>query len=161
MDAYTVSFFGHRIIDNPIAVKRALEAHVQKLLTEKSHVVFLVGRDGDFDQLVSSVVRRCKRTLRGDNSALVWVMPYLTAEYRDNEASLQAYYDEIEICETAANKHFKAAFQERNRAMVDRSDLAVFCVQRQSGGAGQTMRYAKKKGIPCINLSCAATEKSL
>lgn len=74
------------------------------------------------------------------------------ADYRDNEEAFQQYYDEIEICECAAGGHFKGAFQARNRSMIDRSDLAVFWVQRQNGGAWQTMRYAKKQGIPCINL---------
>lgn len=37
--------------------------------------------------------------------------------------------------------------------MVDRSDLVVFFVQHESGGAWQTMKYAKRKGIPRINLN--------
>lgn len=158
MKEFTVSFFGHRVIDEPFAVERALEKVIRNLLAEKEYVSFLVGRDGDFDQLVSSVVRRCKRTVRGDNSALVWVMPYLSAEFRNNEESFRAYYDEIEICGGSATGHFKAAHQIRNRAMVDRSDLIVFCVQREHGGAWQTMRYAKKQGVPCINLNSKLTE---
>ena len=37
--------------------------------------------------------------------------------------------------------------------MVDRSNLIVFCIQHESGGAWQTMKYAKKQGKPCINLN--------
>ena len=44
------------------------------------YIEFLVGRDGEFDQLVSSTIRRCKRTIRDDNSSLVLVLPYMTAE---------------------------------------------------------------------------------
>ena len=109
--------------------------------------------DGEFDQLVSSTIRRCKREYRSDNSAHIWVLPYLTAEYRDNEESFRDYYDEIEVCEAAAGSHYKNAHQTRNRAMVDRSDLVVFCIQHASGGAWQTMKYAKKQGKPCINLN--------
>ena len=85
MNTYTVSFFGHRYIDNPFPIEKALEELIGSLLRSKEYVEFLVGRNGDFDQLVSSSVRRCKRAIRDDNSALVWVMPYETAEYRDNE----------------------------------------------------------------------------
>ena len=152
MNPYTVSFFGHRVIENPTAAEQSLEKLLRTLLLEKEYLVFLVGRNGDFDQLVSSTVRRCKRTVRADNSALVWVMHSNTAEYRNNEESFRSYYDEIELCEAAAGKHFKAAFQIRNRSMVDRSDLVVFFVRQNSGGAWQTMRYAKKLGIPCMNL---------
>lgn len=153
MEIYTVSLFGHRQVNDPFAVDRKLETIVRELLTEKEYVEFLVGRDGEFDQLVSSAVRRCKRAIRDDNSALVWVMPYETAEYRDNEDAFQNYYDEVEVCGASAGSHFKGAHQKRNREMVDRSDLVVFFVERETGGAYQTMRYAEKNGKRYINLA--------
>lgn len=153
LNTYTVSFFGHRIIEDPLLMEQRLETLIRKLLKEKEYVEFLVGRDGEFDQIVSSTIRRCKRTIRDDNSAHVWVLPYPTADFRDNEESFRQYYDEIEICEAAADCHFKSAHQKRNRAMVDRSDLIVFCIQRESGGAWQTMKYAAKQNKPYINLN--------
>ena len=153
MNTYTVSFFGHRMIVNALEIENRLDQLIRTLVREHEHVEFLVGRDGEFDQLVSSTIRRCKRECRSNNSAHIWVMPYVTAEYRDNEESFRNYYDEIEVCETAAVGHNKNAHQTRNRAMVDRSDLVVFCIQNASGGAWQTMKYTKKQGKPCINLN--------
>ena len=152
MNLYAVSFFGHRQIDNVFVIEQRLEMMIRKLLVSKEYVEFLVGRDGEFDQLVASTVRRCKRAIRDDNSALILVLPYATAEYRNNEQSFHEYYDEIEICTESAEKHFKSAHQTRNRSMVDRSDLVVFCVQRPCGGAYQTMRYASKLGLKSIHL---------
>lgn len=152
MNTFTVSFFGHRIIDNALEIENRLEQLIRTLLSEYEYVEFLVGRDGKFDQLVSSVIRRCKREYRSNNSAHIWMLPYITAEFRDNEESFRDYYDEIEVCEAAAMGHYKNAHQTRNRAMVDRSDLVVFCIQHTSGGAWQTMKYAKKQGKPYINL---------
>lgn len=126
---------------------------IRELLISKEYVEFLVGRDGDFDQLVSSTVRRCKRVVRDDNSTLVWVMPYETAEYRDNEKSFHDYYDNVEICGASAGGHFKGAHQTRNREMIDRSDLVVFCVEHETGGAYKTMCYTKKCGKCIVNLS--------
>ena len=37
--------------------------------------------------------------------------------------------------------------------MVDRSDLVVFFVERDKGGAYQTMKYAKKQGKEIINIA--------
>lgn len=153
MQIFTVSFFGHRQITNVMEMEKRLEPLIRTLLHEKEYVEFLVGRDGEFDQLVSSTVRRCKCMIRDDNSSFVWVMPYLTAEFRDNEESFRQYYDEIEVCSDAAGTHYKNAHQTRNRVMVDRSDLVVFCIQQVSGGAWQTMKYAKKRGIPYINIA--------
>jgi len=152
MNMYAVSFFGHRQIDNVFVIEERLETMIREFLLSKEYVEFLVGRDGEFDQLVASTVRRCKRTVRDDNSALVLVLPYTTAEYRNNEQSFHAYYDEIEVCTESAEKHFKLAHQTRNRSMVDRSDLVVFCVEHNSGGAYQTMQYAKKANANIINL---------
>ena len=115
------------------------------LLLEKEYVEFLVGRNGDFDQIVSSAVKRQQRRVRDDNSALILLLPYPTAELRDNLENFEAYYDEIELCSAAAGIHPKGAIQIRNRQMVDRSDLVVFCVNHSSGGAYQTLRYAQKK----------------
>ncbi len=159
MDTYTVSFFGHRYIDNPFPIEKALEELIGSLLRSKEYVEFLVGRNGDFDQLVSSAIRRAKRTVRSDNSSHVWVLPYATAEYRNHPEDYHAYYDEVEICEAAAGSHFKAAIQARNRAMVNRSHLVVFCIDHHSGGAWQTFQYAQQQGIPCINLHTAALEE--
>ena len=149
----TVSCFGHRVIEKPFAVERRLETLICELLTSHGYVEFLVGRDGDFDLLVSSVISRCKRTVRADNSAHVWVLPYATAQFRDNEEFFQDYYDEIEICANSAAAHYKRAYQIRNREMADRSDLIVFCVSRKNGGAWQTMQYAQKQDIPYRNIS--------
>ncbi len=153
MNQYTVSFFGHRIIEDPLLIEQRLEILIRKLLVEKEYVEFLVGRDGEFDQLVSSTIRRCKRTIRNDNSTHVWVLPYPTADFRNNEDAYRNYYDEIEICDTSASCHFKGAYQTRNREMVNRSDMVVFCIQHESGGAWQTLKYAKKQQIPCINVN--------
>ena len=68
MQLFTVSFFGHRQIDNFVEIELLLEKLIRGLMLSKEYIEFLVGRDGDFDQLVSSTVLRCKRTVRDDNS---------------------------------------------------------------------------------------------
>lgn len=144
MKMITVSFFGHRYLDDTIHAERELEKLIRKLLLEKEYVEFLVGRDGDFDIVVASVIRRMKRTVRSDNSSLVWVLPYETADYRENRKAYEEYFDVIEVCDSSAGVHPKSAFQTRNRSMVDRSDLTVFCIDHEAGGAWQTLCYAQK-----------------
>ena len=149
MEVYTVSFFGHRRIYDPIRIERQLEGIVRELLLTKQYVEFLVGRDGDFDILVASVIRRCKRQYRSDSSSLVLVLPYIRADFHDNEESYREYFDEIEIF---SGTHYKSAFQQRNRDMVNRSHLAIFAVNKTEGGAYSTMKYATAQGMEIINL---------
>ncbi len=153
LDIYTVSFFGHRQIENVFAIEKRLDEIIRPLLLEKEYVEFLVGRDGEFDLLAASTIKRLKRVLRDDNSALVWVLPYPTAEYRDYEADFATYYDEIEVYPESAAAHFKSAFQIRNRWMVDRSNLVICYVERPNGGAFQTLRYARKRRKSIINIA--------
>ena len=150
---YTVSFFGHRIIEDFNRAEAKAEALIRELILQKEYVEFLVGRGGDFDQIVSSAVKRLQRRIRADNSSLVWVLPYPTAELRNNGEGFSASYDEIEICDAAENNHPKRAYQIRNQQMVDRSNLVIFDVDHCSGGAYQTMRYAQKQGKQVINLA--------
>ena len=59
MDIYTVSFFGHRRIGSEsVALEGRLEAEIRCLLDSKPYVEFLVGRNGDFDLLVSPSVEK-------------------------------------------------------------------------------------------------------
>ena len=112
-----------------------------------------MGRNGEFDQCVSSTVLRVRKNVRDDNSALVLVLPYPTAEYLNNENYFHEYYTDIEISHAASVAHPKSAIQIRNREMVDRADLVICYVESNHGGAWQTVEYALKQGKMVINLS--------
>ncbi len=153
MEVYTVTFFGHRNIDNSSQIEDRLDIIIKKLIREKTYVEFLVGRNGEFDQYVSSAIIRAKKKYRDDNSFHVLVLPYATAEYLNNVRSFEGYYDEVEICQESAHAHFKSAIQIRNRKMVDRADLIICCIDHELGGAYQTIRYAQKQKKNIINLA--------
>ena len=94
MDIYTVSFFGHRYIEQGALIEERLDTMLHDLITQKEYVEFLIGRDGEFDLLASSVIKRCIKKYGRGNTSLVLVLPYMRAEYRDNEAAFLDYYDE-------------------------------------------------------------------
>ena len=111
---YTVCFFGHRYIDDFRTVEQKIEFLISKLLNEHEYVEFLVGRDGEFDQLVTSAILRCRKRLDTTNCSVTWVMPYLKADYVKNSESYDNYYDSIEVCEQSAKAHPKSAIQIRS-----------------------------------------------
>ena len=153
MEMYTVSFFGHREVERTAEIERRLEKLLHDLIMQKQYVEFLVGRDGEFDLLAASAIRRAVKQYGCGNTSLILVLPYMKAEYRDNEQSYLDYYDEVEICADSSEVHYKSAIQVRNRCMVDRSDLVVCCIQHKGGGAYRTMQYAKKQGKQVRNLA--------
>lgn len=153
MELFTVAFFGHRYIDNPFKLEEILDRHIRKLLCDKEYVEFLIGRNGEFDQCVASTVRKVKRNYRDDNSELVLVLPYATAEYLNNEESFEDYYDVIEVSYKASMAHPKSAIQIRNKEMVDRANLIICFIEETSGGAYKTIEYAKKQNRTIINIA--------
>ena len=153
LNIYTVAFFGHRYIDNLFKVEELLEEQIRKLINEKEYVDFLVGRNGDFDQCASSTVLRVRKNVRDDNSSLILVLPYPTAEYLNNEEYFHDYYSDVDISYAASKAHPKSAIQIRNREMVDKADLIICFIEKEEGGAWQTLKYAKDKEKAIINLT--------
>ena len=153
LEIFTVAFFGHRYIDNPLKVEELLEEQIRKLINEKEYVDFVVGRNGEFDQCVSSTVLRVRKNVRDDNSALVLVLPYVTAEYLNNEEYFHDYYTDIEISYSASMAHPKSAIQIRNREMVDRASLIICYIEENTGGAWQSVKYAIEQEKRIINLA--------
>ena len=64
LNIYTVAFFGHRYIDNTLQIEEQLEKYIYKLIEGNEYVDFVVGRNGDFDRLVSSTVTRIRKNYR-------------------------------------------------------------------------------------------------
>ena len=68
MEIYTVSFFGHRQLDDFMGAARRLEKLIRELLAEREYVEFLVGRNGDFAQLAASTVLRPIRSTKANTA---------------------------------------------------------------------------------------------
>ena len=109
MEIYTVSFFGHRLVERASEIEVRLEILLHDLITQKEYVEFLIGRDGEFDLLAASSIRRAVKHYGCDNTSLILVLSYMKAEYRDNELSYLDYYDEVEICVESSEAHYKSA----------------------------------------------------
>ena len=125
MEMYTVSFFGHRIIDDLNKVQNELENIISKIVSEHEYVQFLVGRDGDFDIIAASAVRKVKKILFIDNVDLNLVLPYMRAEISNNIEYMLDYYNDIQVDDDARKAHFKAAIKIRNQNMVKKSQLVI------------------------------------
>ncbi len=153
MNIYTVSFFGHREIEDLPRIEENLVNVVLEIIKQKEYVKFLVGQYGEFDWLSSSVISRVVAKCGYNNSSLVLVLPYMKASYRKNKQNYYIFYNQVEICKESSLAHYKSAIQICNKSIVDRSDLVICCIQHKSGGAYKTIQYAKKQNCPIINVN--------
>ena len=147
MEIYRVSFIGHREVDRFRDVESCVEEIIKNLIQEKEYVEFYIGRNGEFDIMVASVIKRAKRDFGDANNSLILVLPYPIA----NMDMMEKYYDEIYL--PLNNKtHFKSAITKRNEWMVENSDLIVAYVERDFGGAFEALKYAKKHNKCVLNI---------
>lgn len=149
MDIFRVTFFGHREVWNIRELESKLMPILKNVMDTHTYIEFYVGRNGEFDEIVASVIKRLKKEREMSYNILILVLPYTVKDMEYYEK----YYDEIIIPESIGKAHYKNAITLRNRWMVDQADLVIVNVERQSGGAYTAMRYAEKQNKKIINLN--------
>ena len=148
-DIYRVTFFGHRRIYNIREIEEKLVPILKELILTKEYVEFYIGRNGDFDEFVASVIKRVQKQLDRDNNVMILTLPYTVKDieyYAD-------YYDEIVIPEAIGKAHPKAAITLRNRWMVDTADLVIAYIEHEKGGAYAAVKYANNIDKNIINIA--------
>ncbi len=152
MDIFRVGFIGHKEVEHFRQIEERLREVIGKLLDEKEFVEFYVGRNGDFDIMVASVVKSIQRDIGTYNNCLILVLPYPVADYE----SYKEYYNEVLIPHELNSVHFKAAIEKRNEWIIDNSDLLVMHVVREEGNSAKCKKKAEKLGRKIINLTYSA-----
>lgn len=149
LEVFKVGFIGHKEIDNFRHIEEQLREVIGELLDKKEFVEFYVGRNGDFDVMVASVIKSIQRDVGTYNNCLILVLPYLIAEFE----SYAKYYDEVIIPYELSSVHYKAAIEKRNEWLIDNSDLLVMHVVREEGNSAKCMKKAQSIGRKIINLT--------
>ena len=150
LDTYRVSFIGHREIDNFRFIENQIEDVVKELIETKEYVEFYVGRNGEFDILVASVIKRAQRDFGTSNNSLILIIPYPIADMDD----MEKYYDEVWYPDELYGVHYKAAITKRNEWFVKNSDLLVAYVEREQGGAYECLKAAEKAKKLIMRVDC-------
>lgn len=136
------TFVGHR---DPLAfgLSERLSAVLEDLVHGENELVFYVGGHGGFDSIGAEAVRRLQATHVPKNIRLILVLPYMMNRLNQEKQRYTSAYDEVFVLSEASAVYPKRAITVRNRWMVDQADVIVSCVQRDYGGAYQTLQYAK------------------
>ena len=148
MEVDRVALIGHRSLNPACQIEKYLERLVRELLLKKEFVEFYIGRNGEFDILAVSVIKRTQKTVGAENSSLILVLPY----HAKDEEYYKNYYDEI-CFPIEESSHFKAAITKRNSWMMEQADLVIAYVEHPIGGAYKALRYAEQRGVRSINLA--------
>lgn len=141
------TFCGHRQVKE--SVRAPLAEAVEALIVNRSVHGFYVGNNGAFDRMALGVLKELKA--KHPHIRYYVVLAYMLG--RKEKYPFESHADTIypEGLESVPRKY---AIVHRNRWMVEQSDYLVAYVVHDSGGAAQTLRYAKCKGsVRIMNLA--------
>ena len=150
-EIYKVSFIGHRIVDDFYFVEEQLDRIIGELIKNKEYVECYVCRNGDFDTMVASSIKRCQNRFGKENNSLILVLPYTVADME----YFEDFYDEIWIPDELHGVHYKNAITKRNEWFVANSNLLIAYVLRDQGGAATCLKKARQSSIDVLNIDDA------
>lgn len=148
-------FTGHRKVEAELlpSLRTALQATMTELI-ETGCLHFYAGGALGFDTLAAEetlalrdrypqitlhLLLPCRDQCRS------WTIPEATRyEVILSQADSYCYLGET---------YSSAAMAMRNRALVERANICIAYLRREVSGAGQTVRAARRAGLPVINLA--------
>ena len=150
----TVCFTGHRSIPaaRALMIPKALEMLISGLIAMGAKSFRLGGAIG-FDTIAALSVLEAKE--KHPHITLDLILPCRDQARGWNENNTRAYNyilsraDSVSyVCDT----YHKGCMHERNRRLVDGSDILIAYLERTTGGSAFTYNYAKEKGVEIINI---------
>lgn len=106
--------------------------------------MFYVGNNGAFDRIARGLLKELKKTY---NINYYVALAYIPQKADGEDYSDSIYFDELNL------KPHRLRIVERNKLMINRSDIVVTYVTHITGGAAKFKALAEKKGKMVINVS--------
>ncbi len=136
------TFFGHS--NTPYTIKATLKTILIDLIENKKVNMFYVGNEGSFDRMARELLKELKTTHRINYYV---VLAYIPQKPDDNDYTDSIYFDELN------SKPHRVRIIERNKLMINKSDVVVTYVTHITGGASEFKALAERKGKMVINVS--------
>ena len=148
-------FTGNREIKgiSPTESAKKLESVLIDLIENQEYTIFRAGGARGFDTLAALCVLKLK-----EKYPQIELHIYIPCKNQDKYFSVaekKLYKLIIEHADKTfllQENYSNAAMHARNRAMVDGSDVCVALMTKLTGGTYSTVRYARQKQVPVINL---------
>lgn len=150
MSYKSCSFTGHRELGLDFDEKK-VEEIIRNLLNDGCEK-FYCGMAYGFDLVCCSILVNLKKEY---SFKIIACVPYKRQAVNFSDEDKKLYKEMLENCDEVNILHetyVKGCMFERDRYMVDRSDVVINYLRKKSGGTFYTVQYALKKGIALIDV---------
>lgn len=148
----TCCFTGHRNIPTAYreTIQKKLYEEINKL-ADDGYDEFISGGARGFDLLAAMSVMAVKKKHSKIKLHLIIPCADQARKWNDSDKALYEYIlNHADSKETLHNSYITGCMHERNRKMVDSSQLCVAYLTRDFGGTKSTVEYAIKKNIKVV-----------
>ena len=148
--ARTCAVTGHRVLDaefNPKKLEKLL-----KELIDGGFNTFLVGMAIGFDTACFKILRKLKKK---NSLSIIACVPCKSQDLKFSLEQKKEYKEMLAVADEViilSEKYSPSCMQKRNKYMVDNASVLVAYLRRDFGGTYKTYQYAKKVGVPIIEL---------
>ena len=148
-------FTGHRQIasDDLAGLQKRLQK-AMKYFIKQGVTDFYAGGALGFDTLAVQAVLKARRF--HPQVRLILALPCHDQDARWKEADRRLYASILQKADQVvyfSERYTRSCMFERNRYLVDHSDICICYCASEEGGTAYTVHYAEHKGIPVINLA--------
>lgn len=151
MENRVCAFSGHRNLNSGGFDNGLLDRVILNLIKNGTNT-FLCGMAQGFDLAAAQSVLQYKKDY---DILLVACLPCANQTDTFSEKNRKIYNSVLEQCDkviTLAPVYYSGCMHERDRFMVENSDLLVCYLRKRSGGTFYTVNYARKMGKKIIEL---------
>ena len=157
MEERTCCFTGHREIPQSHlpALQKKLEETIRELVSQ-GFTRFEAGGALGFDTLAACTVLGLKEEFPHVRLVLALPCPQQANSWQPKDAALyENILNRSDYYFYVSQSYHRGCMQQRNRRLVDDSELCVAYCTQATGGTAYTVQYAEKKGVKVRNLADA------
>lgn len=146
----TCAVTGHRKIEDNIDKKRIEEIFIT--LISSGINTFLIGMALGFDTLCFNILEKIREN---HNIKLVACIPCISQAEKFSDKDKEEYERMLAVADEKiyiSKEYTKGCMIKRNIFMIDNCSVLIAYQRRETGGTASTVSYAKKQGIPIIDV---------
>lgn len=151
--ALTCAFTGHREIPNPKDLKIKLLKVLESLYFEYDVRYFVAGGALGFDTLAAEAVLELREMYSDISLEIAVPCENQTKGWTaDDKKKYEEILSRANTVTLVSKTYFSGCMHKRNRYMIDKSDICISYLSKDTGGTAYTVKYAKSKGVKTLNL---------